>query len=616
MSANRKRITAVAGALAFFTAVFLNAFIDLGHKIVIQNTIFKIYDGQQQVVLTAIVNGLILLPFILLFSPAGFASDRFPKIRVMRASAWAAVLLTTAITFGYAVGWFWVSFAMTFLMAVQSTFYSPAKYGYIKALFGKERLAEANGAVQAISMVAILSGTLLFSILFEWWFPVGATDESTVLRALPVLGFVLVASSVVELVMVYRLPDLERERDEMRFDTRRYLSGHLLADSLKPVWRSVPIRLSIIGLATFWSIGQVMLAAFPAFVEMKTGETNTIVIQAIIATSGIGIALGSWLASRCSRNYIETGLMPLGALGIAVGLFVLPGLQSLPLMAVCLLLIGTMGGLFIVPLNAMMQYCAENRALGKTLAASNFIQNIAMLSFLAITVVFALTGVGIQTLLIAIAVLACIGGFYTVCKLPQSLVRLLASLSTVSHCGITVRGMNNIPQTGGLLLLGNQVGWSDWAILQIACPRPVHFVMPQYAYRSWYPSRFFKWLGCIVVEPSDGGGEALRRVAEWLNDGRVVCLFSEDIIDRTGHLTASHSSYEHAAQVADETVRIVPFYLRGLWDSRFSSNPTPLKKAPVSGWRRRSAVAFGEVIDKDTDAETIKHRVLDLSTRV
>ena len=177
MSANRKRITAVAGAWAFFTAVFLNAFVDYGHKIVIQNTVFKIYDGQQQVVLTAIINGLILLPFILLFSPAGFVSDRFPKIRVMRASAWAAVLLTAAITLSYAAGWFWVSFAMTFLMAVQSTFYSPAKYGYIKALFGKERLAEANGAVQAISMAAILSGTLLFSILFEWRFPIGATTN-------------------------------------------------------------------------------------------------------------------------------------------------------------------------------------------------------------------------------------------------------------------------------------------------------------------------------------------------------------------------------------------------------------------------------------------------------
>lgn len=67
------------GALPFLIAVFLNAFVDLGHKIVIQNTIFKVYDGPEQVIFTAIVNALILLPFIILFSPAGFVSDKYPK---------------------------------------------------------------------------------------------------------------------------------------------------------------------------------------------------------------------------------------------------------------------------------------------------------------------------------------------------------------------------------------------------------------------------------------------------------------------------------------------------------------------------------------------------------
>ena len=57
------------GFIAFIAMVFLNAFVDLGHKIIIQNTVFKVYDGSTQVILTAIVNGLILLPFILLFTP-------------------------------------------------------------------------------------------------------------------------------------------------------------------------------------------------------------------------------------------------------------------------------------------------------------------------------------------------------------------------------------------------------------------------------------------------------------------------------------------------------------------------------------------------------------------
>ncbi|WP_419615032.1 MFS transporter, partial [Thiolapillus sp.] len=155
------------GFIPFILIIFLNAFVDLGYKILIQNTIFKVYDGQTQIILSAVVNALILLPFVLLFSPSGFLADRFRKPRVMQASAAVAVALTLLITLSYYLGWFRVSFMLTFLLAVQSTFYSPAKYGYIKELVGKTRLTEANAAVQAVTIVAILSGIFVFSVLFE-----------------------------------------------------------------------------------------------------------------------------------------------------------------------------------------------------------------------------------------------------------------------------------------------------------------------------------------------------------------------------------------------------------------------------------------------------------------
>lgn len=66
--------------------------------------------------LTALVNGLILLLFVLLFTPAGFLSDRLPKPRVMRYSAAAAIGLTLMITLAYYQGWFVIAFAMTFLL--------------------------------------------------------------------------------------------------------------------------------------------------------------------------------------------------------------------------------------------------------------------------------------------------------------------------------------------------------------------------------------------------------------------------------------------------------------------------------------------------------------------
>ncbi|MEQ8938201.1 MAG: acyl-[ACP]--phospholipid O-acyltransferase, partial [Gammaproteobacteria bacterium] len=162
-----QRLISFTGFLPYLLVVFLNAFIDLGHKIIIQNTVFKIYDGQQQIILTAIVNALILLPFILLLSPAGFVSDRFPRNKVIRVTSWGAVILTLCITLFYYLGWFWPAFAMTFMLALQSAFYSPAKYGFIKELVGSDNLAQANGVVQATTTIAILSGIFAFSVLFE-----------------------------------------------------------------------------------------------------------------------------------------------------------------------------------------------------------------------------------------------------------------------------------------------------------------------------------------------------------------------------------------------------------------------------------------------------------------
>ena len=67
----------------YLVAVFLNAFVDLGHKIIIQNTIFMIYGEQTQLILTAIVNAMILVPFILLFTVSGYLSDKFAKTNII-----------------------------------------------------------------------------------------------------------------------------------------------------------------------------------------------------------------------------------------------------------------------------------------------------------------------------------------------------------------------------------------------------------------------------------------------------------------------------------------------------------------------------------------------------
>jgi len=610
-----QKLHKIRGAIPFFVAIFLNAFVDLGHKIVIQNTVFKTYDGSDQVILTAIINGLILLPFILLFSPVGFTSDKYPKNRVMRITSWVAVGLTCMITLCYYMGWFWQAFAMTFLLAIQSAFYSPAKLGYIKSLFGKDRLAEANGIAQATSIVAIILGAFLFSTIFEHWYSPDLLSKGAIVKAIAPLGWLLIANSIVELVMVYRLPNLETTDDNLRFDVKAYLTGKLAIKNVQVIKHKEVIRLSIIGLATFWSVGQVMMAVFPAFAKESLDIQNTVVIQGIIAASGLGIALGAYIAGRVSKDHIETGLIPIGAAGIALGLWLVPGLESMTAHGLNYFFIGIMGGLFIVPLNALIQFHAGEHELGTVLAANNLFQNIAMLSFLVITVVVSLMGFKSAYMLSLIAVVAAIGGMYTVYKIPQSLVRFVLSYTMSRHYRVQVQGLKNIPSEGGVLLLGNHISWIDWAIVQIASPRPIRFVMLASIYNRWYLKWLFDLAGCIPISQGKGSVETLDQVAELLNKGQVVCLFPEGAISRTGHLGTFRSGYQRACEKANDDVVILPFFLRGLWGSQFSRSSMWLKKTRSSGLQRDLIVAFGKPLSKQTTADVLKRRVFDLSIK-
>ncbi|MDH4039068.1 MAG: MFS transporter [Gammaproteobacteria bacterium] len=600
------------GFLPYITVVFLNAFVDLGHKIVIQNAIFKSYDGQEQVVLTAIVNGLILLPFILLFSPAGFLADKFAKHRIMRHAAFIAVVATLAITFSYYQGWFWAAFGLTFALAVQSAIYSPAKYGYIKELVGGTNLAAANGIVQAVTIAGILLGTFVFSILFEALLPEGGTGSTGETMAfIAPIGWVLVALSTLEWFSTVFLPDRQQGSTSETFRLAPYFMLRYLRRNLVVLNKNSTIWLSVIGLATFWAISQVMLAAFPAFAKHALDITNTVVIQGILACSGAGIVIGSLIAGKVSRNYIETGLIPVGAVGIAIGIAVLPGLDSVYSMGLAFLLVGVMGGMFIVPLNALIQFQAPGEQLGTVLAGNNWIQNVAMLGALGCTVVFSLVGIDSVGLFYILTAVAVTGTGYTVGKLPHSMVRILVTGILKRRYRVEVIGFDNIPQAGPTLLLGNHISWIDWALVQIACPRPIRFVMLKRIYDTWYLKPFFRAFGVVPIAAGQSR-DSLQTINGLLLSGECVCLFPEGAISRNGHLGKFHTGYERTLEGVDAGV-IVPFYLHGLWGSSLSRAEEGLRSARAPDLKRDLIVAFGPPLSLDTSAKQLKQKVFELS---
>ena len=605
------RLTRITGFIPYMIILFLNAFVDLGHKIVIQNTVFKTYDGQEQIVLTAIVNALILLPFILLFSPAGFISDKSPKPKVIKYTAFGAVVATLLITLFYYLGWFWGAFAMTLALAVQSAIYSPAKYGYIKELVGAENLASANGAVQATTIIGILLGTFVFSGIFEALLP-DTTGMATgdIIKLIAPIGWGLVALALIEWTFTFRLTSEQTEPRDKQFDVQKYLKLGYLQKNLATVRAREQIFLSIIGLATFWAISQVMLAAFPAFAKERLDITNTVIIQGILACSGIGIMLGSLLAGRVSRNYIETGLIPIGALGITIVISLLPTLDSVFAMGLAFLLVGTAGGMFIIPLNALIQFHAPASRLGTILAGNNWIQNVAMLSFLGLTVTFALAGIDSVGLFYILTAVALVGTGFTVKKLPQSLARIVAAALLRRRYKIQVLGFENLPQSGPVLLLGNHISWIDWALVQVACPRPIRFVMLKSIYEVWYLKPILKFFRVVPIASGQSKG-SLETINGLLRGGEVVCLFPEGAISRNGQLGKFHSGYERTVEGIDGV--IVPFYLRGLWGSKFSYADEHLRDSRSPSLKRDLIVAFGKPLPIETPADQLKQKVFELS---
>ena len=403
----------------YLVAVFLNAFVDLGHKIIIQNTIFMIYGEQKQLILTAIVNAMILVPFILLFTVSGYLSDKFAKTNIMRASAFSAVLITLAITYCYYNGLYQVAFGLTLLLATQSAIYSPAKMGYIKECLSKAGLSKGNAYHSSVVLIAILMGTVFFSYLFEVY--LGTMDLTTpeeILIQIAPVGWVLVGLSLVEFLATLGVRFYPIKLSEVEFSVKKLASFHYLANNLKAMRNNEIVWYSILGTAIFWGMSQNLVAVIPAHAKVNFGVESPLVVNAMLASSVIGIMIGAFLSGRKSDNLIRTNNIYTGSTMITIcailvpivsSLSFIPNSSALIVVTAVILLFGVGAGMMIVPLNALMQAHSPEDGLGSMLAGKNWLQNIAMIGLLALTMLLAKLSFDSQFILYLNAAIAVVG---------------------------------------------------------------------------------------------------------------------------------------------------------------------------------------------------------------
>src|SRR5438874_2030817 len=174
---------------------------------------------------------------------------------------------------------------------------------------------------------------------------------------------------------------------------------------------------------------------------------------------------------------------------------------------------------------------------------------------------------------------------------------------------VSALGLENLP-AGGFLLVPNHISWVDALVLQLACPRPIRYVIDQEYYHKRILHPILRAIGCIPISKRQSHA-AVRAAAEKLYEGEIVCVFPEGELERRGTLLRLQRGYEVIARHAQ--AQVVPVWLDQLWGSIFSFQGGKFFRKFPKRIPYPVTVAFGRPLDaKSADIATMREELLKL----
>ncbi|MEX5746928.1 MFS transporter [Massilia sp. X63] len=572
--------------------------------------------------LNNLIAGLFILPFVLFSATAGQVADKFDKARMAR----FVKLLEIAIMLVAGIGWLthtlWVLVAAVVGMGLHSTLFGPVKYAYLPQHLKSEELVGGNGVIEMGTFVGILLGEVAGTLL------VGVKPWGIELVA----GGTLLCA-VLGLAASWRIPPSPAPAPELR------ISRNPFAESIRNLAFSRQNRtvfLSMLGNSWFWFYGALLLSQFPLYAKDYLHGDHS-VIMLLLTVFSLGIGAGSLLCEKLSGHKVEIGLVPFGSIGLSlfgidlyfasvayaelngaatVGALTLLGLPGAWRIMFDLVLIGVFGGLFIVPLFALIQTRCDQKHVSRTIAGMNILNALFMVAAAGVAIVLLGQGFTIPEMFLVTALLnACVAA-YIFSLVPEFLMRFLAWM--LIHTGYRVRTIDadRIPDEGPAVLVCNHVSYVDALVIGAASPRPIRFVMDHRIFRTPFLRWIFRAAKAIPIAPAKEDPFMMERafvdIAEALHQGELVCIFPEGKLTSTGEINEFRSGI--AKIVERNKVPVIPMALRGLWGSVFTRDPSNLfERSFARGIRSRLALAVGQpVAPEAASPEYLQQQVLAL----
>ncbi|RJS93697.1 MFS transporter [Salinisphaera sp. Q1T1-3] len=605
----------------FFLTQFLGAFNDNLFKnalvilIAFQGSSWAMAQGGMSTnVLVNVAAGLFILPFFLFSATAGQIADKYDKATLMRWIKVLEIVIMAGAAVAFALHSLMLLFVLLFLMGTQSTLFGPVKYGYLPAHLGTRELTGGNGLVELGTFLAILLGTIVGGQL------VHVIGDRVIIIGLSVLVF----AGLGWLASLW-IPRTAPSAPGLK------LNWNPVTETVRIVGyarENRTIFLSIMGISWFWAVGALYLAQLPNYVRVDLGGDET-VVTLLLALFSLGIGIGSMLCDRLSGGRIELGLVPFGAAGLVVfslhlgfagvaapsqpaGLAAFLALDGSWRVLADLGLIGLFGGFYIVPLYALIQERAPRERLSRIIAANSVINALFMVLASLYAVGALALGLTIPGLFLATAVMTAAVVVFIFTLVPEFTMRFIIWLLVSTIYRVRKRGLDNIPDDGGVLLVCNHVSFMDGLILGGSVRRPARFVMYHTIFNIPVLSFIFRTGKAIPIAPGKEDPECLQAaydaIARELADGQVVCLFPEGAITHDGELQTFREGVERV--IRRTPVPVVPMALRGMWGSFFSRKGGAAMHHWPKRFRSRIELVAGAPVDPaDVSAADLQQRV-------
>ena len=558
--------------------------------------------GMDSNLLVNAAGAVFILPFVLFSAFAGQLADKYEKTRVIRGVKIFEIVVMALAAVGFVTANLGVLFVCLFAMGSHSTLFGPVKYAIMPQALQSDELVGGNALVESGTFVAILVGTIVGGVVVALK-PSGPMFVAAVTIIVAVIGY-LVSRSI---------PAAAATDPSLKLNWNPFTET---ANSLRLAAKNMVVWRSMLGISWLWFYGAMLLNQFANMSKDVLGG-NEQVATLLLAVFAVGVAVGSLFCERLSGKKVEIGLVPFGSIGMSVFAidlyFATKGLHPVGQSGAMefigklehwrvvfdLFMLSVSGGLYSVPLYALIQERSEESHRSRIIAANNILNAIFMVvsALLAIALI-KFAGFGVPQLILTIAVLNAIVALYIYSLTPEFLLRFICWMLISFAYRLHVRGLENIPDKGPVIVVANHVSYVDALVISAACRRPIQFVMDHSIFRTPGMAWVFRQMKAIPIASAKENPEmmerAFQRVKQALHEGEVVCIFPEGKLTKDGEMGPFRPGIERI--VAETGAPVVPLALRGLWGSFFSRTANGVAFKRFRGFFNRIELVGGALV--------------------